>query len=272
MKIDIITEPKERAWILYKISSMLKKYVSGFDVRILDKVDKNTKAKIVYFINYALYDDSIDYKSKGIKTMTWHTHPEDESFYEIAKKTDWIICQSNQYAEELRNMGCRATMIIPGIDDIFKPKLVLGIVGRKYDGTRKGAALVEKIRKLDFISLKFTHHSWEGDDIEFKNLPDFYNNIDYLLVPSSLEGGPIPVGEAIKCGKKVVAPLTVGNINEFKSQIIPYCADDVNSLVTILRTTYESRKLVAQEVEPLTWERFASLHKIIFKNLCHYKH
>ena len=139
MKIDIITEPKERAWILYKISSMLKKYITDFDIRILDKVDKDTEADITYFINYALYEPV------NTKTMTWHTHPEDKSFYDIAKKVDWVICQANQYAEELRKMGCRATTIIPGIDDVFKPKLVLGVVGRKYNSGRKGEDLIEKV-------------------------------------------------------------------------------------------------------------------------------
>ena len=37
-------------------------------------------------------------------------------------------------------------------------------------------------------------------------MPAFYNSIDYLLVTGKIEGGPMPVKEAIARGVPVIAP------------------------------------------------------------------
>ena len=65
--------------------------------------------------------------------------------------------------------------------------------------------------------------------IPFDELPDFYSKIDYLLILSKNEGGPIPVLEAISMGKPVIAPdvgwcwdhpvIKYNNIEELKNII-----------------------------------------------------
>lgn len=254
-KVNVIA-PLYEDWILTKIAKMLDKYIP--EVILSEKPDP--KADINHFVNYALY------KPVRTKTSAWFTHPEG-TFWEMAKHIDWCICHAERYAEQLREKGYRATAITPGIDDIFKPKLVLGVVGKKRRSGRKGDILVEQIKKLDFVQLKFTHSSWEGDDIPFNKLPDFYNSIDYLLVPSILEGGPIPVGEAIKSGKKVISPLDVGNVNLFKENIIFYKKGNIKSLIKVLDKSYKSKLEISNTVKHLTWENFALKHQNIFEHL-----
>ena len=259
MKINIVAPLKEE-WILAKLARMLNEYIP--EVTLSEKPD--SKADINYFMNWALYEPV------KTKTMGWFTHPEDKKFYDVAKKVDWCICHAEQYAEELRKIGCRATTITPGIDNIFKPKLRLGIVGRKYNGDRKGGKIVEAIRELDYVELKFTHHSWGDDvaDVFFDNLPNFYNSIDYLLVPAILEGGPVPVGEAIKCGKQVIAPLEIGNVRVFTENIISYNVGGIDNLKNVLGLLYKQRLAISESVENITWRRFIQQHQIIFSKLC----
>ena len=258
MKVNVVA-PLYEEWILTKFARVLKEFYPK-EITLNNHADAS--ADINYFINYALYEPV------ATKTAAWFTHPENNLFYEIANKVDWCICHAEQYTEELRQKGYKATTITPGIDDIFKPKLVVGVCGKKYDGKRKGADLLQNIKGLEWLEIKFTHSSWGGKDISFLDLPEWYQFLDYLLVPSSLEGGPIPVGEAIACGKKVIAPLEVGNVALFKKNIIPYEKDSPMDLANVLSDLYLEKKKIAKDVEKLTWKNFADNHFIIFNKIC----
>jgi len=37
-------------------------------------------------------------------------------------------------------------------------------------------------------------------------MPDFYRGLDYLFILSDMEGGPVPVQEALAMGTPVIAP------------------------------------------------------------------
>ena len=261
MKINVVA-PLYEDWILTKLAKVLDKYIP--EVVLSEYPDPDTDLN--YFVNYALYNLRQEVKTK---TCAFFTHPEGENFYEIARKVDWCICQAEQYAEELRKRGLRATTITPGIDEVFKPKLVLGICGRKYDGERKGEALVQELRKFDWIELYFTHPSWgTNEDLAIEQLPQWYSSLDYLLVTSNLEGGCIPAGEAIKCGKEVIAPITVGNLALFKGHIYPYKVGDLEGLVWVLKSLWEKKRDISKSVEHLTWSEFAFQHRAIFEKLC----
>ncbi|MFB6076332.1 MAG: glycosyltransferase [Candidatus Aenigmatarchaeota archaeon] len=235
------------AWILRKIALKLQEY-NGWSI----SDDVNESADINYFINYALY--------KPTKTLTagWFTHPEGRSFYDIADKTDIKVCQAPRYAREIDG-----TVIIPGVDEIFKPKLVIGVCGRRYPSGRKGDRLVEAVQQLDFVDLKFTHPSWgTGEKVRFEDLPEFYRSIDYLLVPSIVEGGPIPPGEAMKCGTPVIAPKKVGNMEIY--DVIDYEIDDEVDLVRVLMELFTKKLNISDQV-PYTWEEFAKQHYALFR-------
>jgi glycosyltransferase involved in cell wall biosynthesis len=45
-----------------------------------------------------------------------------------------------------------------------------------------------------------------GGDLPFKLLPLWYKSLNYLLVTGNVEGGPLPVKEAIAMGIPVIAP------------------------------------------------------------------
>jgi hypothetical protein len=82
-----------------------------------------------------------------------------------------------------------------------KGPLILGVVGREYPGNRKGTEALAEIRRLPGVEVRFT-----GGRLPFARLPEFYKSIDYLLVLSRNEGGPLPVLEALAMGKPVIAP------------------------------------------------------------------
>ena len=80
-------------------------------------------------------------------------------------------------------------------------------------------------------------------------MPDFYNNIDYLLILSNNEGGPVPVLEAFATGKPVIAP-DVGWCWEYP--VIKYnTIDELKFLIKTLSTHIDNEQVWKQSSKKL---------------------
>lgn len=214
---------------------------------------------INYYINYAVL------RRKSAKLdAAWFTHPEENGlFWETRNNVDLALCNCDQYRDALRQMGTRAETVIPGVDPSFRPKLILGFVGRFHDyGFRKGSDLLQKVIKLNFVELRLTDGKLSSDE-----LPDFYRKLDYVLITSRYEGGPMCLLEALACGKKVICPLNIGFADKFQPGIIPYKCGDAQSLITLLHSLYEERLRIATLARTFTWDRWALEHIKHFSSL-----
>lgn len=212
-----------------------------------------------YYINYAVF------RRKTPKLDTaWFTHPEQNGlFWEIGQKIDLALCNCDQYRDALRRMGTRAETVIPGVDPSFSPKLVLGFVGRFYDyEMRKGIDLLQKVNELDFVDLHLTDGKLSPEE-----LPSFYRKLDYVLVTSRYEGGPMCLLEGLACGKKVICPPNIGFADRFSAGIIPYKCGDAQSLCSVLQSLYEEKMRLAAAALAFTWDRWALEHVKHFSSL-----
>jgi len=262
--INIITESGDRKWILYRLAEELKK---GLPYKVELQEQPNLNADINYYMNYDLFDRTGRKKSKC--DVGWFTHPENEKYFlEIAGKMDWCFCHAQQYENLLRhNNILNVSTITPGVDEQFKMELKIGVVGKKYDGIRKGADVVEYVQQMypEFIKVYFTHSSWGVKDIPFEKLNEFYQAMDFILIPSRLEGGPMPVMEALACGKEVIANHNVGNISLFGSGVFHY--ETVEQLNGIMGKLLAHKLNCRRLVKDYTWQRFADEHKLLFEKL-----
>lgn len=201
-KVNIITE--NGSWILRRIAQELSsigtvstKPIEGFD--------------IYYFVNYALARKFG--KQNGIN-VGFFTHKDEEYI------DNWIesekICDIGVYMADRYKPECKITAKIypTGLDYIgLNPRLKVGLAGRIYKNGRKGddwIADLVKIKGLEWYALG--DDSWEklGDIKSMKWQSDkqakmFYEFIDVLVCASTLEGGPVPIVEAIKCGTPVIS-------------------------------------------------------------------
>jgi len=179
---------------------------------------------------------------------------------------DHCIFMSEKYRLEMRELNIDTTSTIPlGVDlALFKPKLILGCVGsfsqNEVRRERKGYDMIQALRGLDWIDVRIT----EGE-LNFSELPDFYRELDYVLIPSSIEGGPMCVSESLACGIPVIAPPDVGAISEYDTGIINYTNGDFESLKAVLVEMYEKKLHLRQSVEHLTWDNFATRHDELFR-------
>ena len=105
------------------------------------------------------------------------------------------------YAKKLDDFALQQRILsrIPSPED-FKPHDIYERMGDVQDSLRVldfGCGM----GKIPGIEIRFT-----GGTLQIEQLPDFYRSIDYLLVLSENEWGPLPVLEALAMGKPVIAP------------------------------------------------------------------
>lgn len=154
---------------------------------------------------------------------------------------------------------------------LFQPKLVLCWVGRILNSTarRKGLDIISRVQELPWVELKLSNGR-----IPFAELPKFYNESDFLLITSRDEAGPMSLLEAVACGKKVICPRSVGQVDEVlkrdqgeKPTIITYDVEVYQELLEILERAYEEKLERSKLVREYTWESFWTQHDILFKKL-----
>jgi len=93
----------------------------------------------------------------------------------------------------------------------------------------------------------------------YDSMPEFYNNIDYLLMPSRFEAGPTCILEALACNVPVISTKT-GFAPEFSTILY----DNVKELAKILENIKIQSNLLRKRVEYLTYDKWAEEHKKIY--------
>jgi hypothetical protein len=100
-------------------------------------------------------------------------------------------------------------------------------------------------------------------------LRDLYQRIDYVLIPATVEGGPMSLLEGLAMGKPILAPENVGMIPEFTGteHLRRYRAGDAESLVTLVTACYEEKLQRTRLVQDRTWDSWAQAHHHLFMQL-----
>lgn len=161
----------------------------------------NPYADINFYVNWVLYNKCNQQKSNC--DIGYFTHREGgqkgQSWDRAAASLDHCVAMCQRTAEWLPR---HKTSIIPTpIDAQFRShKLVLGVCARQYP--RKRFEWIDYLEKLG-VEVRLT-----GGNVPFEKLPQWYRGIDYLVVLSEVEGGPMPVIEALAMGTPVIAPPT----------------------------------------------------------------
>lgn len=117
------------------------------------------------------------------------------------------------------------TILTHGVDlERFKPnrsmhrnKFVVGWAGRKSRELKRFGFAHQIVSQLmmRLNDIDFSVASQENDNhVKHKNMPNFFNSIDCLLVTSRVEGHPMVIYEAMACGTPVIT-TNVGDVDEY---------------------------------------------------------
>lgn len=216
---------------------------------------------LVYYVNYALDRGPTQFVDVG-----FFTHRDDsQGFLERAWELDFSVCMSKIYADWLRSQSVSTVVHIPtGFDAYrYRPQLVLGVVGL-LEHPRKGKHLVDLIRSLPFVEVRVT-----DGRIADGQLRDFYQGVDYVLIPATVEGGPLSLLEGLGIGKPIIAPDSVGMVPEFPESTVirRYPTGDGDALVRLVELCYREKCRGYELVRNRTWDDWAEAHDHLFRRL-----
>jgi len=260
--VNIKVQPD--AWVLEKMALRLVKIS---EVRLSDQI--NNHAKLNYFFNYFQYEET------DTPTAAFFTHIEERSpkvadvWWQTVEAVDVCVFMSEMYRQTVKDRFPQKSCVLisPGVDfHSFRPrKLRIGIIGRAYAETgRKGEGLLHRV-VADHPEIEWvvTGKSWglESFHVGDEELPNLYRSLDYVLITSAYEGGPMSAIEALASGVPVISP-DIGWMPELPH--IPYEVGNFEDLSTILRSLSATGLELRSSVVGRTWENFIEQHDVLF--------
>lgn len=254
----------DRGWVL---ENLARKLSDSLPYVTYDE-DTDPNADIQYYMTYGVWKAPI-----ARKEIAYFAHIEQDietrnKFFNVARNVDFCICHSQPYEKELRENGIDYVRTIsPGVDlRSFTPKVKIGVVGRTYHTGRKGEAIVAQLMDIPGVEWHFTGSGWPGPALNLRDdeMPAFYNAMDYILVPSLYEGGPMSVVEALACGCEVIAP-PIGWVPEFPH--IEYRTGDPEDLRRVINEVVEKRTALRESVLDRSWEGWIKGHDEVFTQI-----
>jgi glycosyltransferase involved in cell wall biosynthesis len=260
--VHIVTS--DTGWILERLAREIS---SRLDY-VTFSTEVNVNADLQYYMTYSTYKG----RSSKIE-IAFFTHTETDEgarakFFEVASLVDHCVCMSTLYEDSLKNHGIYSVSTIsPGVDfDEMRPMLKVGVVGRTYHTGRKGEELAQAVYDMPGIEWHFTGIGWPGKarHVPHGKMGDFYNEMDYILVPAFYEGGPMCVAEALACGTPVIAP-PIGWVTDFPH--IEYETGNADDLRRVLNEMIAQRANMRHSVLDRTWDAWAAGHDQLFRSL-----
>jgi glycosyltransferase involved in cell wall biosynthesis len=258
------------AWILRRLARYLVDglpYVHGAAWR----ASAFESFDITYFVNFQLL---MRPRAPWNRRLLWRRpnsrfvgalfpHREDDSFDRIAKQVDFCVAPSARYADYLReHCNPNSHLIYHGIElDRFTPKLRLGFIGRRYPSGRKGEDLLNAVAALPYVQLMCTDGKLSDEEI-----PGFYHQIDYVLITSSIEGGPLCFQEGLASGKEIIS-TDVGMVSEFRDAPGVHVFKNRQELIALLERKLEERLKLRAHVQRFSVEYWVREHDKLFRSL-----
>lgn len=248
MRVNLITET---SWILGRCAKELHN-------RLGWSINSKEPADVDYHLPY-WRGINLD-RDPGIR-VGFFTHGFNRA-RSLVGKFDAVVCMNLEMLQITtveNGIGCRrpAAIVLPGVDAPARMP-VFGVAGRTYSDGRKGQDLVRKAvnEGYDFLSLGPGPWPCEsaGADPTRNTFLGFWNKIDYFVVTSTDEGGPIPALEAIAHRVPVIAP-DVGFCWELP--VIRYECGNWESLKAVLHDL---------TITP-TWAEWAEQHGRFFEGI-----
>lgn len=245
-------------------------------------------AAAYFFSHYSLFERFSDERQvKRARSVVFFTHPSHPALDSprgaaVLARASVVVSMSTMFAEALRRTGVpaeRLRVIVPGVDPArFQPhKRDTGAVGFSsayYE--RKSPELIVQIASLrphvrflllgrEWRTAPVFHQLADQPNLEYlewdlNRYPEFYRSIDVFISPSKLEGGPIPLLEAMMSNVVPIATRT-----GFASDIITHGANgfllDIDStagsFVALLDIALTLTVDVRSSVVHLTTDAFA---------------
>jgi len=228
-------------------------------------------AGIVYLAGY--FEAQLCKPWPRVPVLALFTHREEQPpgndkaklFDQVAGRVDLRVAMCRLYAGQLGQYGPTIQPPLPVERERFTPsprpspggrggKMVCGFSGYTYRNHRKGEDLVKAVlacKAGQGVEWRASGRGWPVPTKRYnwRDMPAFYQGLDVLVCTSRVEGGPMPVLEALSCGVSVVVPRGVGILDELPdlAGIHRYARGDPATLVKALGAALKTRGGVDRE-------------------------
>lgn len=293
MKVHIITEGN---WIKKFWSDKIIEY-NKTDIEYSISTEPRQDVDVNFYIcfNTYLLFNKTNALDIGYVTHIHNNSPEAHSrdtciSFDKFKEMDAWIHQSKRSLNQFINLGYPEELnfnVTSAVEvDKFKPTIKLGIF-QNGEVVGKGLHFMEDlvkshnlsnfkfifcgrgwesvIKELEERQVRYEVHNYTPEEYHEVAHKVLYEKIDYLLVPSLWEGGPVAPEEAMACGIPIISS-DVGLIPEFNVEYM-FPAGDIHSLMPILNKIEKEVLDRRQKVLFLTYENFNNRIYSIFKKL-----
>lgn len=286
--------PKEaKGWILDAICREIGARVKGNVVYEYNPKHPLPRGDVYFFAHYWNYLDRLKNQPEiaASKVLIWYTHPR-EIPYSTAQQIEGycratrLICTNSVFMNDWLRAGLpsdRAVVVLGGADPhLFKRhKRGSGVVGLSSSYyPRKGAERIhELIERMPSQRFHLLGRNWEQypgyaaltalpnfrcTEATYAEYPALYRGFDVFLSMSLLEGGPIPLLEAMMSNVVPVASRTgfaQDLIQEGKNGYTFDVDAPVAEVAALVEKAHALKTDVRETVLKYSWENFA--HEII---------
>lgn len=286
-----LVHAKSRGWILDAICREVGSRQSA-SWKVVYYPDRGPDAKNYFFSHHSLFETFVERESdklKDARILVWYTHPRVETPASVAslllafdRATKVIFtCESNRQIWLDRGLPFEKTAVILGAadPDLFRyherGNGAVGLSSSFYE-RKNPDSLLEVMKLLPHRQFQLLGRNWNqyASFEEMKALPNFtytsapyrhygdiYSGWDVFLSISRLEGGPIPLIEAMMSNAVPVASRT-----GFAPDIISHGQNgfifdlDASSetIAEMIEAAYDLPGNIRQTVENLTWDNLSS--------------
>jgi glycosyltransferase involved in cell wall biosynthesis len=296
-KYDLVFVSPEKGWILDGICKEINRYYPG-DTAFVYTIESLPPSKAYFFSHYSLLSPAIlaNPYILGSRKFVWYTHARsigtlDSELVYVLNQSSTVFTTNSYNQKLLISSGLnphKVAVALGGADETLfvSPMSIrknrpcigfcLGFRGHQGYRERKNydliVELIKVIQNADVIILGKNWSQYErfGElkklpyfryvEVPYAEYPAYYQQMDVFVSASKLEGGPIPLIEAMMCN---VFPV-VSNTG-FAPDIITHGKNgllfDVNaSVATIYGLINKALTLqvnVRETVEHLTWKNFS---------------
>ncbi len=237
----------------------------------------NPKADVVYLSGYFEVQKIKQWPS--VPVAAYLTHREEEPpgnakaalFDNVGRRVNLRVATCKIYADYLSQWGLTIQAAAPLERDRFciakrekHRQPIIGLSGYTYSNHRKGEDLVKAMLASKVGQRCEWRASGRGWPVATKRytwaeMPSFYQSLDVLVIPSRVEGIPMPPLEALACGVPVVIPRGVGLHDELPDipGIFRYDRGDAKSLIAALEQAVAPDKPVDPQALRQATERYS---------------
>ncbi|MDZ8055554.1 MAG: glycosyltransferase family 4 protein [Aulosira sp. ZfuVER01] len=246
-------------------------------------------AKAYFFAHYSYFAVCLKLEPIlwGSKNFIFYTHPsgiiDDKAFSYIMNKSTKVIAMCSEFAKNLINCGVesqKVTYVLGAANPyIFQPheRFGNGAVGfcTAYYPRKDPDRIFKIVKSMPHRKFILLGKGWEqyenfSELIALSNLayikaayfeyPQYYAAMDVFVSPAKLEGGPIPLIEAMMCNVVPVASNTgfaPDIINNGDNGFLFDVDSPCELICDLIEKAFQNKTDIRKTVENLSWENFS---------------